>query len=129
MNEAINPKTLHEPLGLYSHTMKIAPNAEWLAIAGQVGMNAKGRVADGVGRQAEQAYRNILACLRAHKMTKEHLVKLTIYLTDAHSVEAARAARRKVLGDAVLPPSTLVIIDGLAAPEFLVEIEAWAAKS
>ena len=36
---------------------------EWLAIAGQVGMNAKGDVASGVRRQTEQALRNIQACL------------------------------------------------------------------
>jgi enamine deaminase RidA (YjgF/YER057c/UK114 family) len=28
-----------------------------------------------------------------------------------------------------LPASTLVIVSGLAAPEYLVEIEAWAAKA
>jgi len=129
MKELINPKTVHKPLGMYSHTVKLTANAEWLAIAGQVGMNAKGDVAIGVRRQTEQALRNIQACLRANKMTKEHLVKLTIYLIDARHVEDMRAARSKVFGDAVRPASTLVIVDGLAAPEFLVEVEAWAAKA
>ncbi|MEZ5935928.1 MAG: RidA family protein [Alphaproteobacteria bacterium] len=129
MNEAMNPKTVHKPLGMYSHTMKIPANAEWLVIAGQVGINAKGAVAAGAKRQAEQACRNIVACLRANKMTKEDLVKLTIYLTDSRYVEDVRAARLKVLGDAVQPTSTLVVINALAAPEYLVEVEAWAAKS
>jgi enamine deaminase RidA (YjgF/YER057c/UK114 family) len=61
-------------------------------------------------------------------MTKEHLVKLTIYLTDARHIEEMRAARSKVFGDDARPASTLVIVDGLASPEFLVEVEAWAAK-
>ena len=129
MNQPMNPKTLHKPLGLYSHTLRVPPGAEWLVIAGQVGLNAKGQVAQGAKRQSEQALRNILACLRANRMTKEHLVKLAIYLTDARFIEDMRAARRKVLGETVLPPSTLVIVAGLAAPEFLVEIEAWAAKA
>ncbi|MDH3661468.1 MAG: RidA family protein [Alphaproteobacteria bacterium] len=129
MTEAINPKTVHKPLGRYSHTMKIPANAEWLVISGQVGINAKGVVADGAKRQAEQAYKNVAACLRANKMTKEHLVKLTIYLTDSRYVDDVRASRLKVFGDAVLPTSTLVIVDALAAPEYLVEVEAWAAKS
>ena len=128
MSEAMNPKTVHKPLGTYSHTMKIPANAEWLVISGQVGINAKGIVASGAKRQAEQAYRNIGACLRANKMTKEHLVKLTIYLTDSRYVGDVRAARLKVFGDAVQPTSTLVVIDALAAPEYLVEVEAWAAK-
>ena len=129
MNEQINPKTVHKPLGMYSHTVKVPANAEWLAIAGQVGMNAKGEIASGVRRQTERAFRNVQACLRANRMTKEHLVKLTIYLTDARHVEEMRAARSKVLGDDVRPASTLVIVDGLASPEFLVEVEAWAAKA
>ncbi len=53
MNAPINPTTVHKPLGMYSHTMRIPPNADWLVIAGQVGVNAKGRLADGVRRQAE----------------------------------------------------------------------------
>jgi len=129
LNEQINPKTVHKPLGMYSHTIKVPANAEWLAIAGQVGKNAKGDIASGVRRQTEQALRNVQACLRANKMTKDHLVRLTIYLTDARHVEDMRAARSKVFGDAVQPASTLVIVDGLAAPEFLVEVEAWAAKA
>ena len=129
MNEAMNPKTVHKPLGTYSHTMKIPANAEWLVISGQVGINAKGIVAPGAKRQAEQAYRNIGTCLRASKMTKEHLIKLTIYLTDSRYVDDARAARLKIFGDAVQPTSTLVVVDALAAPEYLVEVEAWAAKS
>jgi enamine deaminase RidA (YjgF/YER057c/UK114 family) len=62
-------------------------------------------------------------------MTKEHLVKLTIYLTDSRYIEDARAARQKVFGEAVQPTSTLVVVDALAAPEYLVEVEAWAAKA
>ena len=129
MNAPIDPTTVHKPLGRYSHTMRIPPDAEWLVIAGQVGVNAKGRLAGGVRQQAEQAFRNIVACLRANKMKKEHLVKLTIYLTDPRSIEAMRAARKKVLGDHVLPTATLVIVDGLAAPDFHIEVEAWAAKA
>ena len=129
MIEALNPKTVHKPLGVYSHTVSVPAGAAWLAISGQVGMNTNGVIAVGARKQAEQAYRNILTCLRANKMTKEHLVKLTIYLTDSRFIEDARGARLKVFGEAVQPTSTLVIVDGLATPEFLVEVEAWAAKA
>ncbi len=128
-NEILSPKNLHKPQGLYSHALRVPPNAEWLVIAGQVGVDPKGKLAAGARRQSEQACRNILACLKANKMTKEHLVKLVVYLTDARGIEGYRAGRRKILGDSVVPPSTLVVIDGLAAPDMLVEIEAWAAKA
>ncbi|MCP4328369.1 MAG: RidA family protein [Alphaproteobacteria bacterium] len=128
MNEAMNPKTIHPPLAPYTHTVRVPPNAEWLAISGQLGVDAKGRLAGGAKRQAEQAFRNILACLKANKMAKAHLVKLNVYLTDSRFIADYRAARQKVLGDGALPASTLAIVDGLAAPDYLVEIEAWAAK-
>ncbi|MBL4720623.1 MAG: RidA family protein [Alphaproteobacteria bacterium] len=129
MNEFLNPDTVRAPGGAYSHTVKIPANAEWLMIAGQVGVNQKGEIQQGIRKQAEQVFRNIAACLRAHKMTKKDLVKLTVFLTDPRYVEAYRAARKKVIGDDVLPASTLLIVDGLASPDLLIEIEATAAKA
>ncbi len=34
MSAPINPTTVHKPLGMYSHTMRIPPDADWLVIAG-----------------------------------------------------------------------------------------------
>ena len=79
-------------------------------------------------RQAEQVFRNILACLRANRMRKEDLVKLVVYLTDSRLIEEYRAARTKMLGGDVRPASTLLVIDGLANPDMFIEVEAWAAK-
>ena len=124
-----NPKGVHPPLGAYSHTIKVPAGAAWLLISGQVGVSPRGRLADGVGKQAEQAFRNVLACLKAHGMTKCDLVKFTIFLTDARFIEEYRAARKKVIGDADLPTSTLLIVEGLARPDMLIEVEAWAAKA
>ena len=128
MNEALNPSTVAPPLGNYSHTVKVSGGAEWLVISGQVGVNKGGKLASGALKQAEQCYKNILGCLKANGMTKHDLVKTTVYLTDSRFVADFRAARDKVLGTDVSPTSTLLIVEGLAAPEMLVEIEAWAAK-
>ncbi len=127
-NMSVNPTMIHEPLGLYSHAMKVESSCEWLTIAGQLGVDSTGHVVDGFREQTEQALRNILACLEASSMSKEDLVKLTIYSTMPGCIGDVQAARRKVLGDSILPPSTLLIVAGLASPEFLVEIEAWAAR-
>ena len=129
MNTAMNPNTVHKPGGAYSHTVKVPANAEWLVISGQVGVDAKGKLASGVRKQSEQVFRNIIACLRANAMSKKDLVKFTVYITDSRFIADYRAARRKVIGDNTLPTSTLVIIDGLASPDMLIEIEAWAAKT
>jgi enamine deaminase RidA (YjgF/YER057c/UK114 family) len=117
------------PAGKYHHTVSVPENSEWLVISGQVGMDGAGTIAGGVREQAEQAFRNILACLDANGMDKQDLVKLTIYLTDARFIGDYRAARSAVIGDEIRPASTLLIVSGLAMPELLVEIEAWAARS
>ncbi|MBT6274973.1 MAG: RidA family protein [Chromatiales bacterium] len=124
----INPDTVHAPLGSYSHTVAVPPNAQWLTIAGQVGIGKNGVIAKGVQKQTDRALRNIIACLRAHDMGPADLVKLTVFLTDARYVGDYRLGREGVLGKHPPPASTLLIVEGLAAPELLVEIEATAAK-
>ncbi len=128
MNKTLNPKSVHAPVGVYSHTVSVAPSARWVAVAGQVGVSARGVLATGIRRQAEQAFRNVLACLRENGMRKQDLVKLTVFLTDSRLITEYRAARARVLGDAVRPASTLLIVAGLASPDMLIEVEAWAAK-
>ena len=129
MTKFVNPKGSFKPQGAYTHSVKVPANAEWLVISGQVGFDAKGKIAGTVRQQTEQAFRNILNCLKENGMTKKHLVKFTVFLTDPRSIDAYRAARKKVIGDGTLPASTLLIVDGLASPDMLVEIEATAAKA
>ena len=129
MNSALNPKSVRKPGGAYSHTVRVPSDAEWLVISGQVGVAPNGKLAEGPRKQSVQVFKNLLACLRENGMRKQDIVKFTVYLTDSRYIADYRAARKQVIGDAVLPTSTLVIVDGLAAPEMLVEIEAWAAKS
>ena len=129
MNEFVNPKKSHNPVGAYSHSVRIPRDSDILMIAGQVGVDAKGKLQDGIRRQSEQAFRNVIAALRANKMAKGDLVKLTIFLTAPRHIDAYRTARKKVIGDDTLPASTLVIVDGLASPDMLIEVEGMAAKS
>lgn len=128
MNTKLNPKSVPKPLGAYTHTIKVPKDSEWLVLSGQVGVDAKGKLAVGIRKQSEQVFRNILACLKENGMAKKDLVKFTVYLTDSRLIDEYRAARKRIIGDATLPTSTLVIVQGLAAPEMLIEIEAWAAK-
>jgi 2-iminobutanoate/2-iminopropanoate deaminase len=128
MHDKRNPSSIHEPLGRYSHTVSVAPNARWLVISGQVGVAANGKVANGIERQCERALRNILACLKENEMGKDDLVKLTVFLTDPRHADAFRNARNKMLGADLCAGSTLLVVVGLASPDILVEVEAMAAK-
>lgn len=129
MNKFVNPEGVYTPPAAYTQTVAVPPNARWVVLAGQVGMTTDGKLAAGIEAQAEQCYRNVLACLKAHGMGPEDIVKFTVYLTDNRYIPAYRAAREKVIGNQYKPAATLVVVDGLAAPEMLVEIEAIAAKA
>jgi 2-iminobutanoate/2-iminopropanoate deaminase len=126
MYDHLNPG--NSPMPGYTQTVKVPAGADWLVISGQVGVDAKGKLASGVRKQADQVFRNLLACLRANGMRKKDLVKFTVYLTDSRFIGDYRASRARHIGEAVLPTSTLVIVDGLASPDMLIEIEAWAAR-
>ena len=129
MNVSSNPADVHKPLGKYCHTSLVPDNARWLVVSGQVGIAKNGKLATNIRKQAEQCFRNVLACLRQNGMRKGDLVKTTVYLTDSRFVDDYRLARSRIIGDATLFTSTLVVVDGLALPDFLIEIEAWAAKA
>ena len=129
MNELVNPTSVHTPLGAYSHTAKVPGGSDLLVIAGQVGIDADGNLAAGARAQAEQAFRNIVECLAAHGMDRGDLVRFQVFLTDSRHIDDYRAARRDVIGDEFKPPSTLLVIDALAVPGIVVEVEALAAKS
>ena len=129
MNASSNSVAVHKPLGKYCHTTLVPASARWLVVSGQVGIDKNGKLATNLRKQAEQCFRNILACLRENRMRKGDLVKTTVYLTDSRFVGDYRLARSRIIGDATLFTSTLVVVDGLASPDILIEIEAWAAKA
>lgn len=59
-------------------------------------------------------------------MGPRDLVKVTVFLLDRAHLQASREIRDRMLQGAV-PASTLLIVDGLASSDWLVEIEAIAA--
>lgn len=128
MTSFLNPPGIAPPFSNYHHTALTPAGSEWLMISGQVGVTPDGVMAEGVEAQAIQAFRNILGCLDAHGMGPENLVKLTSYLVNAEDVGALRTARIAVLGEKVQPTSTLAVISALASPDWLVEVEAVAAR-
>ena len=129
MNNMTNPKSVPTPAGSYSQVVEVPAGARWLVISGQVGVDVKGKLQPGIRKQAEQCFRNILACVKDGGMAKKDLVKFCVFLTDSRHIAEYREARKKVIGDATLPASTLLIVNGLASPDILVEVEAMAAKA
>ncbi len=76
--------------------------------------------------QARQVFENLKANLAAVGSDFSNMVKLTYFLLDSSSIAAIREIRDEYVNTAAPPASTLVVVAGLARPEFLIEIEAVA---
>ena len=112
----------------YSHGIEVPPNARWLYISGQVGAGKDGKPREGIEAQTDQVFENLKAVLASAGMGMENVVKLTSYLIDENHIEGFRKGRARHLAD-FRPASTLVVARRLAAPGWLVEVEAIAAKA
>jgi enamine deaminase RidA (YjgF/YER057c/UK114 family) len=123
-----NPSTIAPPQAEYTHAVEAPAGARLLAIAGQVGVDAKGKLADTFEGQAENAFANLQKVLADAGMGFGDVIKTTTYLTDRANLPKMAAIRKKYMGEAK-PAATLVIVAGLADPGFLIEVEMTAAKA
>lgn len=123
-----NPPSIAAPIGTYSHGIEVPPNTRLLYVAGQVAVRKDGTVPATIEEQTVVAWENVVAILAAASMKVSDIVKVNQYLTDPTHFPGYAAARSRFLGDH-RPASTLVTISALVRPEFLVEVEAVAAKS
>jgi 2-iminobutanoate/2-iminopropanoate deaminase len=126
-----NPTALPTPGSRYSQ-LALATNAtRRLEISGQIGNRSDGSLALGLAAQLDAALANIDAALAAADMTRDNLMKITVYLTEntPEAVATYRARRDAWIGGATPPAATLLIVAGLASPAWLVEIDAVAAAA
>jgi 2-iminobutanoate/2-iminopropanoate deaminase len=110
-------------IGTYSDAVEAPANARWLITASTPGLDASGK-----GAQAELAWTHIVAMLERADMSVHDLVKVTQYLLRPSDIAAYAEVRVRHLGSA-RPASLLLIVPALVRPEFLLEIEAYAAKA
>ena len=115
-------------IGKYGDAVEVAPNQRWLFTSGTPGMEEKGACPRDITRQAELAWGYILKMLKSADMSVTDLVKITQYLTRVEDIPAYVQVRARVLGDA-RPASMLMVVAGLPRPDFLLEIEAVAARA
>ncbi|HEX9810102.1 MAG TPA: Rid family hydrolase [Alphaproteobacteria bacterium] len=125
MHKRLAPKGLRVNPN-YSHGIEVPPGMRFLAIAGQTGQREDGSVPEGIDAQADQAWTNLVAVLREAGMGPEHILHYTSYLVAGTDTGPYDAARLRWLG-AARPASTKVYVAGLARPELLCEVQAFAA--
>ncbi len=97
-------------------------------LRGQVGQDLETRESVGTGdaaAQAEQAMKNVQILLEEAGSRLDHICKITVYLTDPRYREAVYRVIGKWL-KGVFPVSTGVVVDGLARPEWVMEIDVIA---
>jgi len=110
----------------YSQVVKVGNT---VYIAGQVSVGRDGSV---VGKgdpeaQVRQIWRNLEAAVTAVGGTLQNIVKTTTYVTNLNYAAAVRKVRDETFQSSSPPTSTLVVVAGLANPDYMVEIEAIAA--
>jgi enamine deaminase RidA (YjgF/YER057c/UK114 family) len=123
-----NPPALGEPLGKYSH---VSSAGGLVFVAGQVGILADGTLAGPeLAAQMRQVFANIGAALSDRGAGFGSVMKFTTYLTDASLIAPFYETREELFAqlypDGGYPPNTLLVIDRLVRPEYLLEIEAIA---
>jgi enamine deaminase RidA (YjgF/YER057c/UK114 family) len=97
-------------------------------VRGQVGQNLDTAETVGIGdpaAQADQAMRNVKQLLEEAGSSLEHICRVQVYITDRAYREPVYQTMGKWL-KGVYPVSTGLIVQGLARPEWVMEIEATA---
>jgi enamine deaminase RidA (YjgF/YER057c/UK114 family) len=123
----LNPSDVHAPAGPYSHTAVVPQGSELIFVAGQVGMRPDGSIPEPFADQAELAFRNVRACLGAHGLGLDAVVKLGVFVLPGQDFQVLRAVRERHFGTH-RPTSTTVCVPQLASPALLVEVEAIAVR-
>jgi enamine deaminase RidA (YjgF/YER057c/UK114 family) len=125
--ELINPEDLPTPA---SYTQVVAATGSRLVfVAGQVADDAQGNLVGpgDLAAQARQVFANVGRALAAGGAGPEQVTKITIYVVHYRPeyMPDISEARMAVFGDHK-PADTVVGVEALAEPEYLIEIEAIA---
>lgn len=129
MEHFVRPEGM-PPVNGYSHAVTFS--GTMVAISGQVPADAEGRVVGEGDAEAQlrQVFENLRRALAAAgpglDVDLQHVVKLTVYLTDLADLGAFRRVRDEYLSAERPPACSLVQVAGLVHPAFRVEIDALA---
>lgn len=121
----LNPSTLPKPNG-YSHVVEVE-GGRTLYISGQIALDKDGALI-GKGNlkaQTRQVFENLQSALRASGATLDHVVKITVFMTDVSDLQSFRDVRDTYFPQHH-PASSLIQVSRLVRPDLLIEIEAVA---
>jgi len=122
-----NTKITYPEQSLDNDLCQVVKAGNLVFLRGQVGSDFAGNVI-GIGNpaaQADQAMKNVKQLLEEAGSKLDDICRIVVYLTDRGYRDAVYQVIGKWL-QGVYPVSTGVIVDGLAKPEWLMEIEVTA---
>jgi enamine deaminase RidA (YjgF/YER057c/UK114 family) len=123
----LNPSAVRPPFGRYSHGVAVPAGARLVFCSGQLGVRVGDTLPTTVEGQAEICFRNIEAILAEAGMTMADVVRINAFVTKREDMKSYMLVRDRFVPEPP-PASTLVIVAGFTRLEFLVEVEATAAK-
>ena len=108
--------------GAFAHAYKLG---NFVYMTGQTGFTLDGRLVGPYdpAAQALQACQNIKALMEMAGGAIDDIIKVIVYVTDREYRAAAYPIIRSFFR--LRPCGTGVVVDGLARPELVVEIDAW----
>ena len=127
MFRRLNPPGIHPPFARYAHGVSVPAAAQTIFCSGQLGIRRDASVPPDVEAQATLCFEAIAAVVAEGGMDLTDLVRLTAYVTAREHLAGYMKVRDRFVSSPP-PASTLMIVSGFARPEFLVEVEAIAAK-
>jgi len=125
--KVMQPKALSDPRPRYSQGI-LAEGGKLLFVAGQTASDKDGNVVGkgDIEAQTHQVFKNLQAVLEEAGGSLDNLVMTTTYITGREHREGYNRVRQQYYKKNS-PTSTLVIITGLAHPDYLIEINGIAA--
>ena len=108
----------------YSDVVAVGGPGRWIQVAGQVGMDADGKVEGDLAAQTHATLDNVEKALAKVGADLTDVVKIVVYLTSLDDYASFSKVRAERFGD-VLPASAAVQVAGLLL-DAEIEIEALA---
>lgn len=124
--EIIVAEQMSQPRGIYSPAVKAEGN-RFLFISGMTARDQGGNIVGkgDIKAQTRQVLENIKRVLDKAGATLDHVVKVTVYITDMSHFKEIHEVRAEYFKKDY-PASTMIQVSGLVSKDLLIEIEAVA---
>jgi len=113
----------------FAQVVAVTDLVKRIYIGGQDAVDASGTIVGkgDIKQQAEQVLKNLQTALGASGPELEHIIKWNVYVVQGQPLRPAFEVFQQTWGRQSNPPAiTMMVVAGLANPDFLVEMDAIA---